>query len=407
MNHIPLQHLQDEIISLKPLLEKFIFKYGSDSREREDLVQDVLIKAFLKAETLTPPYHIQGWLLTLARNYCLNYIAREQKRRTFEKILSEEIEFNTYCQDNASVCERQRLTSIIGGLPHNLRSVVIMKYYSRHKIEEISQIMKIPPGTVKRRLYDSRKLLQKEMEMIQNSNLEKETKTPKTPEIIVTPLKNSKKIMYKRTGSGLCSGAPLKELGDVEVCDVFQYPGRIFQYRAYSKVTRKSEVLGKEVWEVRNDYIQREGEEVRYLYFSCTDKQISMPFRVFNFLDEGLQIDIEQEELPEPEELYLSTGVFDNKECDLVDIEIESRKYKKVIRKRSCENGYHGDSYSESFIEEGGRTILDRLWIGKNWKMGGHVEWEKWKDAPEIEFKNKKYRLFTEFVLTDAYKEEV
>ena len=66
MNHIPLQHLQDEIISLKPLLEKFIFKYGSDSREREDLVQDVLIKAFLKAETLTPPYHIQGWLLTLA-----------------------------------------------------------------------------------------------------------------------------------------------------------------------------------------------------------------------------------------------------------------------------------------------------------------------------------------------------
>lgn len=230
------------------------------------------------------------------------------------------------------------------------------------------------------------------------------------PIIQIIPQKKSETKSVKRLGYGLCFGAPLAGIGDVEICDAYVYPGRIFEYRVKSKIIRKAIMLGSEIWETVNIYEEREGEHSRFLYYTFDEKKISMPFRIMNFSPK-LRIDIDQKELMRPADLEIKTGEFRETKnsirvVDIVDLKIGERLFKNVIRQRNSFDDYHGRCYGEEFYNSEGREILQRDYIGKNWKMGGFVTWGKWENAPEIEFKGEKFRMWFEFILTDHYSEK-
>jgi len=348
--------------------------------------------------------------MTIARNKCLNFIKKRKKTIWFDNI-PEKYFFDAMESDEMKSKKEEQLLDSLGKLPPSQKYLVQMKYFTHHSIKEIGKLLKIPEGTVKRRLFDARQKLKKEMEVMKEQD---ETNKGKiiAPEIKIFPQKESKKKSVKRLGYGLCFGAPLAGIGDVEICETFVYPGRIFEYRAKSKVTRKAMMLGSEVWEVVNEYEEREGEHSRYLYYTFDEQKISMPFRVMNFSPD-LRIDFDRKELVKPSELIIKTGEFlasekenEFKVVDVVNVKIGEKLYTDVIRIKTSNNDYHGRSYGEEYYNSEGREILQRDYIGQNWKMGGFVTWEKWKDAPEIEFKGEKFRLWFEFILADHYVEK-
>ncbi len=397
-----------EFSELIPKLKLYIRKFINDEDSINDILQETLITAIYKLIELQEPFNITGWMKTIARNKCLNFLKKKGKMVGYANI-PEKYLYHFYEQDETEYKNEKQLIDSLGNLPHSEKYILQMKYFTHHSIKEISKLFKIPEGTVKRRLFDARQKLKKEMEMKEQGERDK---GQVAPEIKIFPKKESKKNSVKILGYGLNFGSPLAGVGDVEVYEAYEYPGRIFKRKAVSKVTRNAKMFGREVLEVIDDSISLKLKMKKHFYYTYDEHKISMVFRIFDFPKE-LIIHFDQKDLMKPLELDIQVGEFvgNRKEneigiVDIVDVKIGEKEYLDVIRKRFSCDDYPRRCYMEHFYSSEGREILHRNYIGENWEMGGVVTWEKWKDAPEIEFKGEKFRLWFAFVLTDRYKEK-
>ncbi len=387
---------QQDIVEIIPRLRNWIHRYTGNKEDTDEVLQQTLIKALQSLVDFSEPFNLQSWLMTIARNQSFDYL-KERGRLVYTSSFVLERNFNVDEMNDPAVVES------MGNLPLRDQYLLFMKYFTHQKVSEISKLLKIPEGSIKRQLHDARNRLKKEITMPQKGKYI-------APEIKIETVNNPPERMVQRTGYGLFMGSPVKGIGDVEKIAGYEHPGRIHVFEADSIVTRQAEILGKQVWEVHNTYDKREGEAERFLYYTIEDDTIAMPFRVFHFGDpDKIRIDIDQNELVQPMNLTItapSTEISEKEiiERDIVNLTIGEKVYENCIRVRTSEDDFHGRNYTESFIDTEGREVLHKTYISEGWKMGGFVTWEKWKDAPELEFHGEKFRLWFEFVLLGTRK---
>ncbi len=392
----PEERWQQEIVEIIPRLRNWIHRYTGNREDTDEVLQLTLIKALQNLVDFSEPFNLQSWLMTIARNQSFDYL-KERGRLVHTSSFVLERNFAVDEMNDPAVVES------MGNLPLRDQYLLFMKYFTHQKVSEISKLLKIPEGSIKRQLHDARNRLKKEMTMPQK---EKHI----APEIKIEKVENPPKITVQRTGYGLFMGSPVKGVGDVERIAGYEHPGRIHVFEADSAVTRQAEVLGKQVWEVHNTYDKREGEAERFLYYTIEDDTIAMPFRVLHFGDpDKVSVDFDQKELVQPMNLTITApsteiGEKETVERDIVKLTVGDTIYENCIRVRTSEDDYHGRNYTESFIDCEGREVLHKTYISEGWKMGGFVTWEKWKDAPELEFHGEKFRLWFEFVLVGTRK---
>ena len=168
-------------------LELFIEKYKTplyklcvhlhkNSASAEDLFQDTWIKAFKYMKDFNRSKSFEPWLFTISINlYKDNY--RKVKRwftKSIEFIDSnvkdaaiDNIRSTVYlpCESYENLQSKQHLQNGINNLKDEYRMVIILFYYNELKQKEISEILKIPEGTVKSRLNTAKKLLKEYMEV--------------------------------------------------------------------------------------------------------------------------------------------------------------------------------------------------------------------------------------------------
>ncbi|MBT3168473.1 MAG: RNA polymerase sigma factor [Candidatus Cloacimonetes bacterium] len=396
---------EKKVIVLIPRLKSFIKTLIFDEDAANDILQETLITAFTKIIELQEPFNVSGWLFTIAKNKSLNFIKKQ--KRTIRLAEIPERYFSVFNDNNIeSDVAEQQLIDCLSKMSHSSKYILQMKYFTHHSIKEISKLLQMPEGTVKRRLFEARRKLKKEI--IMNKNEKWDTKK-NAPIIKIIPKKESNVNSVKKLGYGLNFGAPLAGIGDVEIYESYEYPGRILINKFKSEVARKTKIFGKEVIEVVDKSVNQNTKVSKYFYYTIDDDKVSIIFRIMNF-SQKLKIDFETDELMEPTCINLKVGEYVNPKIngkstvDVVDLKIGNKQYTNVLRERESCDDYHGRCYGESFYTSDGREILQRNYISKDWKMGGFVTWEKWKDAPEVEFKGEQFRLWFEFILTENYK---
>ena len=57
--------------------------YTSDYPQAEELTQEVYLKVWEKIESIETGLNLKAWILTLAKNKCLDHVRREKIRRSF------------------------------------------------------------------------------------------------------------------------------------------------------------------------------------------------------------------------------------------------------------------------------------------------------------------------------------
>ena len=62
--------------------------------------------------------------------------------------------------------ERRQVQSAVEALPEKYRVVVLLYYMEELPLEQIASLLHIPSGTVKSRLYQARKLLRQQLEVL-------------------------------------------------------------------------------------------------------------------------------------------------------------------------------------------------------------------------------------------------
>lgn len=123
----------------------------SNEHDIEDAIQNTIIKAYEKINTLKKNEFFRTWLVRILINEC-NEIIRRNKRVVSINESNHEERYND-CYENID------LTKAINSLSEELRVTTVLFYFEDMSIKDIASILNIPNGTVRSRLSRARERL--------------------------------------------------------------------------------------------------------------------------------------------------------------------------------------------------------------------------------------------------------
>ena len=143
---------------------RFCLHIMRNKENADDLYQDTVLTAFRKADVLNISENPKSYLLSVAVKLSHNFF-RKEKRKSEKIILSADETLNNF-PDNADIqlstekeAMRIALRKAVASLEEKYRIPVVLYYFDEQNIGFISNIMKIPEGTVKSRLHKARTLI--------------------------------------------------------------------------------------------------------------------------------------------------------------------------------------------------------------------------------------------------------
>lgn len=170
--------IEGDEASYKELLENYrgaifnlLYKMVRSREETEDLVQEAFIKAFRALPSFNEEYAFSTWLYKIAINNCIDHM-RKKRLKTYsmnKPLQSKDGEVEREFPDtsmspdkNLLADERSKMIeAAIDGLPENYKIAIVLRHSEERSYEEIAQILNIPLGTVKARIFRAREMLKK------------------------------------------------------------------------------------------------------------------------------------------------------------------------------------------------------------------------------------------------------
>ena len=150
-------------------LYSFALKLARSRDDAEDLVSDTLLRAFERWEQYRLGTNIRAWLFTILYHV---FVSRKRRIDAREVQPSDESEGWSAFEAVGEVDPEGRfydsflddeITRAIDALPDEYRSAVVLSDVHELRYAEIAQILGVPEGTVKSRLFRGRRILQKKL----------------------------------------------------------------------------------------------------------------------------------------------------------------------------------------------------------------------------------------------------
>lgn len=141
--------------------------------DAEDLVQEAILLAFRNFHQFQQGTNIKAWLFRILTNTFINSYRKKSKEP--ERVDLPDVEDFYFLSEARKHSElgqnpesqvlgkfvKEDILAAIDRLPEEFRLVVVMNAVEGFAYQEIADILDIPIGTVRSRLYRGRKLLQK------------------------------------------------------------------------------------------------------------------------------------------------------------------------------------------------------------------------------------------------------
>jgi len=153
----------------KDPLMNFVFRFVGDKDVCTDIVQDTMIKFYLKKDSYKSLAKFSTWIYTIAGNLAKNELKR-RKRRTFISISSDDEDKSIQIEDKSFVAPDRAADNLIKNeiiqkallkVKPVYREVVILRDVQGFAYEEIAEMTGMSIGTVKSRINRGRAHLQK------------------------------------------------------------------------------------------------------------------------------------------------------------------------------------------------------------------------------------------------------
>lgn len=145
-------------------LKRFIYTYVKNRSQTDDLFQEVLVTVYQKIETFQERSSFKTWLYRIAANKCKDYLRSPINRLLLIKDQIHE-KYTDITPEQSYMMNEQKhqLMQAIFALPIKYREVLILQYYKEFSIQEISELLKINPSTVRTRLMRAKERLKQEL----------------------------------------------------------------------------------------------------------------------------------------------------------------------------------------------------------------------------------------------------
>ena len=163
-----------DIVSLyQHKLYQVCYRMLGNKQEAEDIAQEAFVRAYMNLHTFDQKRKFSTWLYRIGTNLCIDRIRKKKPDYYLDAEVAGTEGLNLYSQiasddqlpeETIEKMELQdRIQYEIGRLPDKYRTVVVLKYIEELSLQEISEILDMPLGTVKTRIHRGREALRKQL----------------------------------------------------------------------------------------------------------------------------------------------------------------------------------------------------------------------------------------------------
>ncbi|WP_289031804.1 sigma-70 family RNA polymerase sigma factor [uncultured Paraglaciecola sp.] len=142
-----------------PKLLRYAFRQIGEQQKSEDAVQNALEVMTSKLSKLKDSAAFPKWIYQILHHKCADIIRQNQRQKnivnSYQKFVESENEYRLNSKNEDGLC----FDGMVRNLPNEIYQLVHLYYLEGLSVVEIQQVLDIPLGTVKSRLYHARNLI--------------------------------------------------------------------------------------------------------------------------------------------------------------------------------------------------------------------------------------------------------
>ncbi|NRD77576.1 RNA polymerase sigma factor SigW [Bacillus sp. BRMEA1] len=166
-----------EIVDIyKNSVFQLCYRMLGNRHEAEDTAQEAFIRAYTNIHTFNQNLKFSTWLFRIATNLCIDRMRKKKPDHYLDAEVAGTEGLTLYSQvPSESPLPEIELESLelqetvhkeILKLPEKYRSAIILKYIEGLSLNEISDILGLPIGTVKTRIHRGREALRQQLRYV-------------------------------------------------------------------------------------------------------------------------------------------------------------------------------------------------------------------------------------------------
>lgn len=150
----------------KTFVDRILFQYLKDMDEAKDVTNIVFLKVYEKLSTFTAYDSFGGWLRIIANNTAIDYLRATNKS---SRILGSgedrlpSTEDVTTGDELVNHLTYKQILELFDELPEYKREICYMFYQDGMRVEDISNALNVPTGTIKSVLSRTRKKIKNKL----------------------------------------------------------------------------------------------------------------------------------------------------------------------------------------------------------------------------------------------------
>jgi RNA polymerase sigma-70 factor (ECF subfamily) len=147
-------------------LDRYIRRLGIISKQdREDVLQNIFVKTYKNIQGFDTTLSFSAWIYRIAHNEAISFFRKKKVRPEghlvddSEQVLLTILNEHDFIKDLDKKINGKRIAKCVQKLDEIYQDIIILRYFEDREYKEISDILKIPEGTVATLLYRAKKKL--------------------------------------------------------------------------------------------------------------------------------------------------------------------------------------------------------------------------------------------------------
>jgi RNA polymerase sigma-70 factor (ECF subfamily) len=136
---------------------RFILRMTANQSLAEDLVSEVFLDVWRQAENFESKSQVSTWLLAIARYKALSALRRRHDEHLDDEMAASIEDTADNPESAVGIKDRNSIVQkCLTQLSSAHREVIDLVYYHEKSVDEVAQIVGVPPATVKTRMFYAR-----------------------------------------------------------------------------------------------------------------------------------------------------------------------------------------------------------------------------------------------------------
>lgn len=149
---------------------RYCYRLLANKQDAEDAVQDILVKAYQSLHRYKRAENFSAWLYRIAYHHCLNLLRKRRIQNHVMRFIRREMVSDGPEQELDRRLYQPALAAALSQLSLEERNILVLRVFEEQSYAEMSEILKISPNALVKRMKRIKQKVQKAMESEEEIN---------------------------------------------------------------------------------------------------------------------------------------------------------------------------------------------------------------------------------------------